>query len=184
MRSLRLRLMHCLVWSFDHVGRASTEISVICAVGGVRDVDHREQSGRTRLILDLPAGDASGVSRARWAVTRHAELLGLDEDIRERVRLAVTEACTNCVRHAYDGSAPVSSYRLEACRDGCDLVVVVQDWGAGMAGDGDTPSASKNPGLGFGLKMIRELASTVEVATALNQGTRLEMRFAPGRIRM
>ena len=58
----------------------------------------------TRLILELPAADASGVARARQAATSHAKQLGLDEDIQERVRLAVTEACANCVLHAYDGS--------------------------------------------------------------------------------
>jgi hypothetical protein len=63
--------------------------------------------------------------------------------------------------------------------DGDALVVVVQDWGAGMAGDGDTPQAAKSAGLGFGLKLIRMMASDVAVATALDRGTRLEMRFRP-----
>jgi anti-sigma regulatory factor (Ser/Thr protein kinase) len=105
----------------------------------------------------------------------------LDEDVQERVQLAVTEACANCVLHAYDGSAPTSSYRVEVQMDRGDFVVIVQDWGAGMAGEGDTPRASKNPGLGMGLKIIRRMASNVAIATAFDDGTRLEMRFSPRR---
>jgi anti-sigma regulatory factor (Ser/Thr protein kinase) len=136
---------------------------------------HDEQS--PRISFELPANDPSGVTRARQAITRHAKLLGLAPDLQERIRLAVTEACTNCVLHAYDGSAPQSSYLLEAHMDGHDLVVVVQDWGAGIAGDGDTPAAARSSGLGLGLKLIRMMASTVDVATAIDRGTRLEMRF-------
>ena len=97
----QLRLKPCCAYS---PGRAIIPVappsSFGCRFGQGRDVD--EQA--TRLILELPAADASGVARARQAATSHAKQLGLDEDIQERVRLAVTEACANCVLHAYDGS--------------------------------------------------------------------------------
>lgn len=130
-----------------------------------------------RLCLKLPAADASGVARAREAVTRHAELLGLDEDMQERIRLAVTEACTNCVLHAY-GAVHQSSYHVGIGTDGRDLVVVVQDWGTGIAGDGDTSRAAATPGLGFGLRLMQMLATSVDIASRPDRGTRVELRFA------
>src|SRR3954454_13441568 len=111
------------------------------------------------LSLELPADDAFGVSRARAELTKHAEALGFSADMQDRIALAVTEACTNCVLHTYDGTSAQSTHRLEARMDGDDLVIVVEDSGAGVAGDGDTREASKNAGLGWGLKLIMETAS-------------------------
>jgi len=129
------------------------------------------------LRLELAADDAPGVSHARTAISEVCAALGVREATRDSIRLAVTEACTNCVLHAYDGAAARSSYLLQAHSDGRELVVVVQDWGAGIPGDGDTRQASAHPGLGSGLPLIRKLACAVDVASTLDQGTRIEMRF-------
>ena len=40
----------------------------------------------------------------RAVVSESAELLGFDADLRTRILLAVTEAVTNVIRHAYDGA--------------------------------------------------------------------------------
>jgi anti-sigma regulatory factor (Ser/Thr protein kinase) len=133
-----------------------------------------------RISMEFAATDAGGIGRARRALTQYAGSIGLDAEAQDAVALAVTEAMTNCVLHAYDGDAPISSYRVEAHADKGELVVVVQDWGAGIAGDGDTPRASKNPGLGYGLPLMRMLASAVDVASAVDRGTRIEMRFSNG----
>ena len=133
--------------------------------------------------LELPANDASTVTRAREAVIKHARAHGFRGEVQDRIGLAVSEACANCVLHAYDGSAATSTYRLDARMDGEDLVVVVADSGVGIAGDGDTREASKYAGLGWGLKLIRTLPSNAEVATALNQGTRVKMRFSASDVR-
>ena len=130
-----------------------------------------------RLSLELPAGDPHGVTRARHAVGELAVALGVGEDIRERIALAVTEACSNCVLHAYDGSAGDCTYRLDAYFEDGEFVVVVQDSGAGIAGDGDTREASATSGLGYGLVLIRKLSSSAQVASVLDRGTRVEMRF-------
>ena len=128
--------------------------------------------------LGLPAADPQGNGYARAAVTRQAELLGFGPDARDNIRLAVTEACTNCVLHAYDGTAPQSDPDgLEGGLQRNELVVVVQDWGAGLVVDGDTPRAAENSGLGMGLEVIRRMASSVAIISAPHAGTRVEMRF-------
>jgi anti-sigma regulatory factor (Ser/Thr protein kinase) len=129
--------------------------------------------------MRLAATDLQGIPRAREAITQYAERQGLSADVQERVRLAVTEACTNCVLHAYDGKSAHSTYRLEAHMAAEALVVVVQDWGAGLEGDGNTPEAAKLSGLGQGLKLIRAAATAVDIASAVGRGTRIEMLFRP-----
>ena len=89
----------------------------------------------------------------------------------DAVRLAVTEACANVVRHAYGGEPGVLV--VEASRDGRTLVVDVRDAGVGMA------AAPVSRGQGLGLRLIAALAQHVTIADA-HPGTSVRMTFAPG----
>jgi two-component sensor histidine kinase len=84
----------------------------------------------------------------------------------EDVALAVTEACTNVVRHAYPAGS--GELRVRAWREPHVVVVVVSDDGVGV----DHPSANK--GLGMGRRLIAELA---HAETRCQDGTEVEMRF-------
>ena len=108
------------------------------------------------------------------AVVRHvlgalAEALRLPDDMVEDMRLAVTEACTNVVRHAYEGVEGkidvVMRPRGEA------LEVVVSDAGRGIGPSPDTA------GPGLGLPLIAALADSVEIERRRDRGSRLVMRF-------
>jgi serine/threonine-protein kinase RsbW len=130
------------------------------------------------LTLDLPAAPL-GIPKARKAVTQLCDSLEIADDVRENIRIAVTEACTNCVLHAYDGHAAESTYRLEARQEPGEVVIVVQDWGAGIGGDGGTAAARREEGShGRGLAVMRAVATSVEIASAIGKGTRIELRFA------
>jgi serine/threonine-protein kinase RsbW len=94
---------------------------------------------------------------------------GFDEDA---VALAVTEAVTNAVRHAYSGT--VGTVTLSAEASAGQLVVAVTDEGHGSRGF--TMRAS-SPGLGMGLALIRELCASVRVEPT-NSGTTVTMYFA------
>jgi serine/threonine-protein kinase RsbW len=131
-----------------------------------------------RVRLWLPACEPSGVARARRDVAAYCEGTELSADRRNDVALALTEACTNCVLHAYDPNTPRSSYLVCAHMEADQLVVTVEDWGAGVDG-AKGREAGSNPGLGLGLLLIRKLASSVEVATSIGQGTRV-MNFNLG----
>jgi anti-sigma regulatory factor (Ser/Thr protein kinase) len=85
--------------------------------------------------------------------------------------LAVTEAVTNVVRHAY--SAPGGTVTLRAEASANELVVVVADEGIGSRG----PIARRSPGMGVGLALIRELSASAHLESA-NTGTTVTMRFA------
>jgi anti-sigma regulatory factor (Ser/Thr protein kinase) len=85
------------------------------------------------------------------------------------MRLAVTEACTNVVRHAYHGGTGPLEVVMRP-RPGA-LEVVVSDFGAGVG-----PSPDVN-GPGLGLPLIAALSDRLDVQHARGAGTRLTMAF-------
>jgi anti-sigma regulatory factor (Ser/Thr protein kinase) len=96
--------------------------------------------------------------------------LEVDDDVIADIALAVTEACTNAVVHAYrDSSGTISVTASHA--DGA-LTVTVRDHGSGMAPHVDTR------GLGVGLPVIAAIAQSVEIGSPRGGGTEVRMRFA------
>ncbi len=126
----------------------------------------------TRLRIELPAVPET-VPSARGAITRLCEHLEIEDELTDHIRLAVTEACTNCVLHAYDERDGDETFALEARVEDDALLVVVRD-----AGTGITPRPSPVPGLGFGMGLMRQVASSVDIASRPGRGTRIAMRFA------
>jgi serine/threonine-protein kinase RsbW len=126
-----------------------------------------------RLMIELQAVP-DRVPSARGAISRLCEDLQIEEDLAGQIRLAVTEACTNCVLHAYeDDSGARSTFALEARVEDNDLLVLVSDDGAGI-----TAVRSARAGLGFGLRLMRQAASSMDVVSRPGGGTCVAMRFA------
>src|SRR5438046_4236155 len=77
------------------------------------------------------------ISLGRLALTGLSRLRTLPDDVLADLKLALTEACTNSVRHAYDGGEGVVEivYELHPLR----LVVEVTDSGEGFEHDGTGP---------------------------------------------
>jgi anti-sigma regulatory factor (Ser/Thr protein kinase) len=119
--------------------------------------------------LTLPARPEN-VAVVRHVLGAFAEALHLPLDVIEDVRLAVTEACTNVVRHAYDGS---DSGQLDVVirPEGEVLEVLVTDRGRGLGPSPDTA------GPGLGLPLIAALADSLEIQHAPRAGSRLAMSF-------
>jgi anti-sigma regulatory factor (Ser/Thr protein kinase) len=134
-------------------------------------VDDSPRMSQLRLRLNASPED---VPFARAAVTRLCEYLGIDDEQTERIRLAVTEACSNCVLHAYDEHADTETYVLDARVDHHALRVTVCDSGIGVHSAG----VNCRPGLGHGLHLIHRLADSAEVSVRPSGGTRVVMRFA------
>jgi serine/threonine-protein kinase RsbW/stage II sporulation protein AB (anti-sigma F factor) len=86
------------------------------------------------------------------------------------VALAITEAATNAVLHAYrDGTS--GSMRVVACAREDGLLVVVRDYGCGMQPNPDSP------GLGLGLSVIGALAKEMHIERPDDGGTRIRIHF-------
>jgi serine/threonine-protein kinase RsbW len=118
--------------------------------------------------LTLPARPEN-VAVIRHVLGAFAEALDLPLDVIDDMRLAVTEACTNVVRHAYDGEPGKLDIVLRP--DGDGLEVIVSDYGRGLSASAD----GAGPGLGFPL--ISALVQSLDVQHAPSAGSRLAMSF-------
>jgi serine/threonine-protein kinase RsbW len=128
--------------------------------------DHSE------IRLTLPARPEN-IAVVRHVLGAFADVLGLPEVVRENMRLAVTEACTNVVRHAYSGDRGTIDVVVRP--DGDVLEVTVSDAGRGVGPSPDTT------GPGLGLPLITALADEVEFERDRHRGSSLMMRFTRGR---
>jgi serine/threonine-protein kinase RsbW len=99
------------------------------------------------------------------AVERHADPAAVDS-----VRLAVTEAVTNVVRHAYGDKG--GDIRVAVEPRGDTLVVWVVDDGAGIV---DAPFRDEG---GYGLTLMRALSRSCDVSSAAAGGTSIRMVFS------
>ena len=89
----------------------------------------------------------------------------------DAIALAVSEATTNVVVHAYRRAPAAGTFSLDLELDGGSLVIDVRD-----DGDGIRPRLD-SPGLGLGLPIIASVADAFAVAPGDNGGTCVSMRF-------
>jgi anti-sigma regulatory factor (Ser/Thr protein kinase) len=121
------------------------------------------------LELKLPAR-AENVAVVRHAFGGLAEALSVDEQTLADIKLAVTEACTNVVIHAYERD-DIGNLEVDATIDDERLTVVIRDNGRGIVPRPDSP------GLGLGLPLIATLAETLELGKDGAEHTEVRMTF-------
>ena len=112
--------------------------------------------------------DASVAGDLRKAVVAFAQEAGFEDT--GPIALAVSEAITNVIVHAYV-DAKAGDVRVVACDEPDRLVVVVRDYGAGMLPRADSP------GLGLGLPLISTMTDELQIEAAEGAGTLLRMHF-------
>ena len=110
------------------------------------------------------------VPALRTAVADFLESCGAAERLVQTVKLAVSEALTNVVLHAYPDGDPGPVVVSAAMNNGSVEVTIV-DEGRGMVPRADSPGA------GLGLPIIAQLAAAVEISHGDGDGTRLRMSF-------
>jgi anti-sigma regulatory factor (Ser/Thr protein kinase) len=113
----------------------------------------------------------SGVGALRREVSAFARRAGMDDEGLGSVRLAVSEAATNAVVHAYREETGDGELRVRAFVDASELVVVVADEGIGLAPRADSP------GLGLGMPLMASVTSRFQVVSD-GAGTEIHMAFA------
>jgi anti-sigma regulatory factor (Ser/Thr protein kinase) len=112
---------------------------------------------------------ASSVPRAREALAMFAHATGATSEQVEAVRLAVSEALTNAVMHAYGAAS--GAVHVSASRAHEELWVLIADDGHGVE-DG-----YESPGLGMGLHLIACMADYFAMSKRRQGGTEIRMRF-------
>ena len=114
---------------------------------------------------------AESIPRARVAATQLAIRSGIGGELLDDIRLAVTEAVTNAVRHAYPERTGTHVFHVTAAVVGNELWVLVADDGCGY----QTPS--RDPGLGLGLTLIAQSSEEYVITERATGGTEVRMRF-------
>jgi len=119
--------------------------------------------------LSLPAVPEN-VAVVRHVMLAFGDTLDLPRRVVEDVRLAVTEACTNVVRHAYDDDDGLMDIQIRPYPDRLDIEVADTGRGIGTSTDREGP--------GFGLPMMATLADTLEIDRTTESGSRVAMSFS------
>ena len=115
---------------------------------------------------------AASVGVLRRAAARHLRDAGIPGAVVGAVELAVSEAVTNVVLHAYPAGAGGGPVHLALELRGGAVLVRVTDEGTGMA------TRAGCPGAGLGLSIIADLAARAEMSRASRgAGTELLMAF-------
>jgi serine/threonine-protein kinase RsbW len=136
----------------------------------------RSNGNRSTVRLTIPAR-AEYITLCRLALTGIARVRDLSDEVLADLKLALTEAASNSVRHAYVGADHAGlveiSYELLPDR----LVIEVTDEGEGFdPAEADGPPEELSEG-GLGIAIIRAIADEVEIGKQPDgRGSRL--RFA------
>lgn len=128
-------------------------------------VNTTERSVPNKVCLEIPP-KPQFVSLCRLALTAICrEHAFADEDIAD-LKLAITEACSNSIRHAYDDAGTTASsdkvyvtYEMASDR----LVVEVRDHGKGF--DWTGPNDHELPEGGLGISIIQAVSDEFEFST-------------------
>ncbi|ADB52976.1 putative anti-sigma regulatory factor, serine/threonine protein kinase [Conexibacter woesei DSM 14684] len=121
--------------------------------------------------FSLPAVPAN-VALVRQALAGLADSLGIDPARAADMKIAITEACTNAVVHAYENHDGPLDVAMGVEHD--RLVLSIRDRGPGLR---PLPSEGDGPPLGFGLALIASLSDEFGIAGG-RHGTEVRMAFA------
>jgi anti-sigma regulatory factor (Ser/Thr protein kinase) len=126
-------------------------------------------ASNTCLQLTLPAVPGS-IRTAREAAASSVVKSARGQRLADDVRLCVSEAVTNVVRHAYGRGTGEVDVVVE--RDDGAVSVVVRDRGKGMT------KAERDGRIGgFGLKIIEKVADRSRIRSTPDSGVEVEMVF-------
>ncbi|HEY2772118.1 MAG TPA: ATP-binding protein [Solirubrobacteraceae bacterium] len=124
---------------------------------------------RRRTLSERYPAIADSVPRARRKIVAFAAGAGADVDQIESVRLAVSEALSNVVQHAYPGSPGKIDVTAWVVED--ELWILIADDGSGLH------AGRESEGLGLGLALIAQISDGFVVMERASGGTEVRMRF-------
>ena len=117
----------------------------------------------TTFILNTSALPSTSRKLAKAAVTILAEIIA-DKDILYNFDLALSEACANVVRHAYEGREPGDLEIVIRVERPHFVSLEVGDWGSGLdVSPQDVRNAQPEAEGGRGLFIMSELSDSFDV---------------------
>jgi serine/threonine-protein kinase RsbW len=128
------------------------------------------ENNRGVVALSIPA-KAEYIALCRLALTGLAQVRRFEPETLADLKLALTEACSNSIRHAYDeGGAGSVDIRYEL--DGQRLAVEVADEGGGFEPDASNGSIRALDEGGLGIAIIRAVTDELAIESH-ERGSRL-----------
>lgn len=115
--------------------------------------------------------ESGSIGSIRHAATAFARAQGAIDGTVADIALAVTEAVSNVVVHAYRDRVTPGSVTVRGDRVDHELRFIVTDDGKGVVPRADSP------GLGLGLAIIGRLARTLEIRAGAAGGAEICMTF-------
>ncbi|MFH1085163.1 MAG: ATP-binding protein [Chloroflexota bacterium] len=125
------------------------------------------------------ASEATNLARIAEFVGDRARLAGLDDDRVFEIQMAVDEACTNAISHAYQGQGDGLVY-ICCYEEGSDFVVSVTDHGRPFDPNSvpaprlDAPLEKREIG-GLGLYLMRQMTDSIAFSFDERLGNRVVM---------
>ena len=113
----------------------------------------------------------AAVPALRGAIAELLGYAGIGEPLLTSAKLAVSEAVTNAVVHAYVDAPRPGAVSVSATFEGDSLLVEVADEGSGMLPRLDSP------GLGIGLPLMANTVDTLDIGDSPRGGTLVRMSF-------
>lgn len=139
---------------------------------------HREAAWHRRPVAPAPTpcttypATAEAVGAARRQVVRIAREAGASQAALAEIELAVSEATTNAILHAYASTGTRGeTFTISTACQRALLSVWITD-----QGQGGTPKVP-SPGLGLGLGLMAQLCERVLIGALKDGRTQVEMRF-------
>ena len=126
--------------------------------------------------------DARLLQSIRGLVSGYLKGFGYSQDRINEVVLAVTEACSNSIRHAYSGSNK-GVLDLTLHSDDSFFEIILQDRGKSANPEQVARRSAKAPDPetltpgGLGIQLMYEVFDNVEFAPDLDEGNRVVMRL-------
>lgn len=151
-------------------GTLVSDASALRATDGRFARGAQDGAARASLWLELPAAPEC-IAEARHAVRVWAEDLTPTEDERDAITLAVSEAATNVVRHAYPGNGTHATFRIRADVEEGRVRLTLEDDGIGLG------AISTDPGLGIGIPLLGRLATGVTLVSPPERPVGCEVRM-------
>ena len=118
----------------------------------------------TEVRLTFPA-KADYLLLARLALAGLARAYTVEPDVLADLKLAVTEACGNAVRHAYENGNGKGQVSVTFTFSDGRLEMVVEDEGSGLEPPEDDWSLPPELEGGMGMAIIREIVDELVVAS-------------------
>jgi serine/threonine-protein kinase RsbW len=119
------------------------------------------------------------IALARLALTGLARTRGLSQELIADLKLALTEACSNSVRHAY-GAGRLGTVAIQYELSPDRIVIEVTDEGSGFDPKTLRRAQEELDEGGLGIAIIRAVTDDLEIGARPEGGSRLRfMKFLP-----